>query len=106
MTLRARIAKAYEVRPSEPSRAFEAAGLLLRWIDPDFAGTVDDLRQPSTPKDVLPFIETGCDLQHFGFLMRRGPIPFFSPATDRRAIVNVGSGEVTETFTKDLRGTL
>jgi hypothetical protein len=106
MTLRVLIAKAYEVAPSSPSHAFIAAGMRLRWIDPDFEGTMEELRVPFTPTDVLPIIETGLDLQHFGFLMRRGSVPFFSTATDRRGIVNVTQDDEAEPFTKNLRSLL
>ena len=106
MTLRALIAKAYEVAPSSPSHAFVAAGVRLRWIDPDFDGTMTELRQPSTPTDILPIIEAGGDLQHFGFLMRRGGFPFFSTATDRRSIVNVTKDDLAEPFANNLRSLL
>jgi len=106
-TLRALIVKAYDVEPSRPSEAFSGAWLYLRWIDPDFTGTIDDLRQPSTPEDVLPIIETGGDLQHFGFLMRRGRVPFLSTSTDKRSVVNILK-EIppAEPFTRNLTGLL
>ena len=99
-TLTAFVALAEHVLPSAPWDAFELLWLRIPWLE---EGTYAVAMRCSTPKNVHPFVETGGDLNHFGFLLD-GDMP-----TDERPIVYVApkdDDEATEIVAPNLRAFL
>ncbi len=91
-TLTALVALAEELCPEAPWDAFEPLWFVLPWLKP---GVTLAQVGYATPKNVLPFAETGGDLNHFGFLMDRElpteerPIVFVAPRMDDASTVVV-----------------
>jgi hypothetical protein len=98
-TLTALVALAKEIDPETPETAFAPLWFEMHWLKPTW-DSIEGLCC-RTPENVLPFAETGGDLNHFGFLMDDPKL-----ATDERPIVMVvpkDDDEATQVVASNLR---